>query len=64
MVCQREDAAHLHQFILHAAQDIVQDLAWTTSAMWVLFHLYILMDLRRKIEIGVGGIALYYISWY
>lgn len=30
---QREDAAQLHQFILHAALDIVQDLAWTTSAM-------------------------------
>uniref|UniRef100_A0A7N2N028 Trafficking protein particle complex subunit 2 n=1 Tax=Quercus lobata TaxID=97700 RepID=A0A7N2N028_QUELO len=29
----REDAAQLHQFILHAALDIVQDLAWTTSAM-------------------------------
>ena len=25
--------AQLHQFILHAALDIVQDLAWTTSAM-------------------------------
>jgi len=34
---QREDAAQLHQFILHAALDIVQDLAWTTSAMWVKF---------------------------
>ncbi|KAL3740283.1 hypothetical protein ACJRO7_021545 [Eucalyptus globulus] len=32
---KREDAAHLHQFILHAAQDIVQDLAWTTSAMFL-----------------------------
>lgn len=32
---QREDAAQLHQFILHAALDIVQDLAWTTSAMSV-----------------------------
>lgn len=30
---QREDAAQLHQFILHAALDVVQDLAWTTSAM-------------------------------
>jgi len=32
---QKEEAAHQHQFILHAALDIVQDLAWTTSAMWV-----------------------------
>ncbi|XP_061999116.1 uncharacterized protein LOC133716420, partial [Rosa rugosa] len=31
----REDAAQLHQFILHAALDIVQDLAWTTSAMYL-----------------------------
>ncbi|MBA0588553.1 hypothetical protein Goarm_015265 [Gossypium armourianum] len=30
---QREDAAQLPQFILQAALDIVQDLAWTTSAM-------------------------------
>jgi hypothetical protein len=30
---KREDAAQLHQFILHAALDVVQDLAWTTSAM-------------------------------
>ncbi|MBA0738410.1 hypothetical protein Gogos_011772 [Gossypium gossypioides] len=32
---QREDAAQLHQFVLHAALDIVQDLAWTTSAMFL-----------------------------
>ncbi|EEF49237.1 mbp-1 interacting protein-2a, putative [Ricinus communis] len=32
---QKEDAAQLHQFILHAALDIVQDLAWTTSAMFL-----------------------------
>ncbi|ESQ27090.1 hypothetical protein EUTSA_v10019800mg [Eutrema salsugineum] len=31
---EREDAAQLHQFILHAALDVVQDLAWTTSAMF------------------------------
>ncbi|KHG24558.1 Trafficking particle complex subunit 2 [Gossypium arboreum] len=34
---KREDAAQLPQFILQAALDIVQDLAWTTSAMRVLF---------------------------
>ncbi|KAI3789651.1 hypothetical protein L2E82_02452 [Cichorium intybus] len=27
---KKEEAAHQHQFILHAALDIVQDLAWTT----------------------------------
>lgn len=30
---QKEEAAQQHQFIIHAALDIVQDLAWTTSAM-------------------------------
>ncbi|RYR44708.1 hypothetical protein Ahy_A08g040993 isoform B [Arachis hypogaea] len=35
MIQEREDAAQLHQFILHAALDIVQDLAWTTSAMYL-----------------------------
>ncbi|KAI3766730.1 hypothetical protein L2E82_16800 [Cichorium intybus] len=30
----KEEAAHQHQFILHAALDVVQDLAWTTSAMY------------------------------
>ncbi|KAG5249795.1 trafficking protein particle complex [Salix suchowensis] len=32
---KREDASQMHQFILHAALDIVQDLAWTTSAMYL-----------------------------
>ncbi|XP_077250072.1 SNARE-like superfamily protein [Tasmannia lanceolata] len=32
---KKEEAAHEHQFILHAALDIVQDLAWTTSAMFL-----------------------------
>ncbi|KAM4117613.1 hypothetical protein ACJW30_02G138000 [Castanea mollissima] len=35
LTCQREDVAQLHQFILHAALGIVQDLAWTTSAMFL-----------------------------
>ncbi|KAL9312369.1 putative trafficking protein particle complex subunit 2 [Arabidopsis thaliana] len=38
---KREDAAQLHQFILHAALDVVQDLAWTTSAMLVYWLLCI-----------------------
>ncbi|XP_020085193.1 transport protein particle 20 kDa subunit-like isoform X2 [Ananas comosus] len=37
-VLKKEEAAHLHQFILHAALDIVQDLAWTTSAILMLLH--------------------------
>ncbi|CAM8993773.1 unnamed protein product [Rhodiola kirilowii] len=32
---KKEEAAQQHQFILHAALDIVQDLAWTTSAMFL-----------------------------
>ena len=32
---KKEDAAQQHQFILHAALDVVQDLAWTTSAMFL-----------------------------
>ncbi|KAF9607175.1 hypothetical protein IFM89_032397 [Coptis chinensis] len=32
---KKEETAHQHQFILHAALDIVQDLAWTTSAMFL-----------------------------
>ncbi|PNY02637.1 trafficking protein particle complex subunit 2-like protein, partial [Trifolium pratense] len=35
VAAKREDAAQLHQFILHAALDVVQDLAWTTSAMYL-----------------------------
>ncbi|KAI3984550.1 hypothetical protein MKX01_040427 [Papaver californicum] len=32
---KKEEAAHQHQFILHSALDVVQDLAWTTSAMFL-----------------------------
>ncbi|PAN07025.1 hypothetical protein PAHAL_1G305600 [Panicum hallii] len=32
---QKEDLAYQHQFILHAALDVVQDLAWTTNAMFL-----------------------------
>ncbi|THU52273.1 hypothetical protein C4D60_Mb10t02240 [Musa balbisiana] len=32
---KKEEAAQQHQFILHAALDIVEDLAWTTSAMFL-----------------------------
>ncbi|KAJ4777913.1 Trafficking protein particle complex subunit 2 [Rhynchospora pubera] len=34
-VRQKQEQAHQHQFILHAALDLVQDLAWTTSAMFL-----------------------------
>ncbi|GMN60490.1 hypothetical protein TIFTF001_029574 [Ficus carica] len=36
---KREDAAQLHQFVLHAALDIVQDLAWTTSAIHLIYSI-------------------------
>ena len=32
---KKEDLAYHHQFILHAALDVVQDLAWTTNAMFL-----------------------------
>ncbi|KAJ4952697.1 hypothetical protein NE237_029529 [Protea cynaroides] len=32
---KKEEAAHQHQFILNAALDIVQDIAWNTSAMFL-----------------------------
>lgn len=32
---KKEEATYQHQFILHAALDIVQDLQWTTSAMFL-----------------------------
>lgn len=32
---KKEEAAHQHQFILHAALDIVEDLAWTTNATFL-----------------------------
>jgi len=32
---QKEDLSYHHQFILHAALDVVQDLAWTTNAMFL-----------------------------
>jgi len=35
ILLQKEDLAYQHQFILHAALDFVQDLAWTTNAMFL-----------------------------
>ncbi|KAK1621039.1 hypothetical protein QYE76_026556 [Lolium multiflorum] len=35
---KKEDLAYHHQFILHAALDVVQDLAWTTNAIFMLLH--------------------------
>uniref|UniRef100_A0A0E0KSH6 Trafficking protein particle complex subunit n=1 Tax=Oryza punctata TaxID=4537 RepID=A0A0E0KSH6_ORYPU len=32
---KKEDLAYQHQFILHAALDVVQDLAWSTNAMFL-----------------------------
>ncbi|XP_074562579.1 uncharacterized protein LOC141819116 isoform X1 [Curcuma longa] len=32
---KKEEASQQHQFILHAALDIVEDLAWTTNAMFL-----------------------------
>uniref|UniRef100_A0ACD5Z261 Uncharacterized protein n=1 Tax=Avena sativa TaxID=4498 RepID=A0ACD5Z261_AVESA len=35
---KKEDQAYQHQFILHAALDVVQDLAWITNAIFMLLH--------------------------
>ncbi|BBN12836.1 trafficking protein particle complex subunit 2 [Marchantia polymorpha subsp. ruderalis] len=32
---KKDEATHLHQFILHAALDIVQDVVWTTNGMFL-----------------------------
>ncbi|KAJ7556686.1 hypothetical protein O6H91_05G093700 [Diphasiastrum complanatum] len=32
---KKDEAMHQHQFILHAALDIVEDLAWTTNTMYL-----------------------------
>eukprot|EP00245_Coleochaete_scutata_P007460 TRINITY_DN22877_c0_g1_i1.p1 TRINITY_DN22877_c0_g1~~TRINITY_DN22877_c0_g1_i1.p1 ORF type:complete len:136 (+),score=32.22 TRINITY_DN22877_c0_g1_i1:128-535(+) len=32
---KKDEASHLHQFILHAAVDIVQDVEWTTNYMYL-----------------------------
>jgi len=32
---KKDESAHLHQFILHAALDIVQDMEWTTNSMYL-----------------------------
>lgn len=47
---QKEDAAHQHQFILHAALDIVQDVAWNTSAMCVRIALGFLSFLNDLVS--------------
>ncbi|GAQ85877.1 trafficking protein particle complex subunit [Klebsormidium nitens] len=32
---RKDEAAHLHQFVLHASMDIVQDVVWTTQNMYL-----------------------------
>lgn len=32
---RKDESAHLHQFILHASLDIVQDVMWTTNTMYL-----------------------------
>lgn len=61
---QKEDAAHQHQFILHAALDIVQDLAWTTSAMF-LKQVDRFNDLVVSVYVTAGHILhLQVVSYY
>ena len=32
---QKDDVLHLHQFVLHAALDVVQEAGWSTQAMYL-----------------------------
>ncbi|KAI3671534.1 hypothetical protein L1987_87272 [Smallanthus sonchifolius] len=54
---KKEEAAHQHQFILHAALDVVQDLAWTTSAMF-LKSIDRFNDLVVSVYVTAGHILL------
>ncbi|KAM0934058.1 putative trafficking protein particle complex subunit 2 [Dioscorea sansibarensis] len=58
---KKEEAAHQHQFILHAALDIVQDLAWTTSAMF-LKAMDRFNDLVVSVYVTAGHIPLSFVS--
>ncbi|KAL4183779.1 hypothetical protein AMTRI_Chr11g99970 [Amborella trichopoda] len=56
---KKEEAAHQHQFILHVALDIVQDLAWTTSVMF-LKAMDRFSDLVVSVYVTAGHILQYY----
>ena len=32
---KKEDSAHLHQFIVHAALDVVDEVVWSTTSSYV-----------------------------
>ncbi|XP_073317050.1 transport protein particle 20 kDa subunit-like isoform X1 [Primulina huaijiensis] len=57
-VPKKEDAAHQHQFILHAALDIVQDVAWTTSAIRFLKAIDRFDDLVVSVYVTAGHTRL------
>ncbi|KAI3716280.1 hypothetical protein L6452_23508 [Arctium lappa] len=58
---KKEEAAHQHQFILHAALDVVQDLAWTTSAMF-LKAIDRFNDLVVSVYVTAGHILLIFVT--
>ncbi|KAB5573099.1 hypothetical protein DKX38_000293 [Salix brachista] len=60
---KREDAAQTHQFILHAALDIVQDHAWTTSAMY-LKAIDRFNDLVVSVYVTAGHILCVFLNSY
>uniref|UniRef100_A0A0E0CNE4 Trafficking protein particle complex subunit n=1 Tax=Oryza meridionalis TaxID=40149 RepID=A0A0E0CNE4_9ORYZ len=45
---KREDQAYQHQFILHAALDVVQDLAWATNTISIHTRFMLLHDSRSE----------------
>ncbi|KAF8103384.1 hypothetical protein N665_0188s0321 [Sinapis alba] len=55
---KREDAAQLHQFILHAALDVVQDLAWTTTSAMFLKSVDRFNDLVVSVYVTAGQTRL------
>ncbi|KAJ8766931.1 hypothetical protein K2173_011749 [Erythroxylum novogranatense] len=54
VIFPREYVAQLHLFIIHVVLDVVQDLAWTTSAIYVLFFRLFLKGIDRLNDMVVS----------
>ncbi|PWZ12813.1 putative trafficking protein particle complex subunit 2 [Zea mays] len=53
---KKEDLSYHHQFILHAALDVVQDLAWTTNNAMSLKSVDRFNDLVVSVYVTAGHI--------